>query len=82
MKNIESITNLKKKMSNILRKIWYWIVGYPAELTYWFEGKEFLVHVRKFRELKPNHITFMNVETEKYVAIKSDTPIKYILKQE
>jgi heme/copper-type cytochrome/quinol oxidase subunit 2 len=66
----------------ILINIWYWIVGYPAELTYWFEGSETTLKVRKFNEIKPNHITFKNMETEKYVVVKSDQPIKYIIREE
>ena len=66
----------------ILINIWYWFVGYPAELTYWFEGTETTLKVRKFKEVKPNHITFKNMETDKYVVVKSDNPIKYILREE
>ena len=66
----------------ILINIWYWFVGYPAELTYWFEGSETTLKVRKFKEVKPNHITFKNMETEKYVVVKSDQPIKYVLREE
>ena len=66
----------------ILINIWYWFVGYPAELTYWFEGSETTLKVRKFKEVKPNHITFKNMETEKYVIVKSDQPIKYIIREE
>ena len=66
----------------ILINIWYWFVGYPAELTYWFEGSETTLQVRKFKEVKPNHITFKNMETEKYVVVKSDQPIKYIIREE
>ena len=66
----------------ILTNIWYWIVGHPAELTYWFEGSETTLQVRKFKEVKPNHITFKNMETEKYVVVKSDQPIKYIIREE
>ena len=66
----------------ILINIWYWFVGYPAELTYWFEGSETTLKVRKFKEVKPNHITFKNMETEKYVIVKSDLPIKYIIREE
>ncbi|MBC8435420.1 MAG: hypothetical protein H8D84_00405 [Proteobacteria bacterium] len=66
----------------ILINIWYWFVGYPAELTYWFEGNENTLKVRKFKEVKPNHITFKNIETEKYVVVKSDQPIKYIIREE
>ena len=47
----------------ILTNIWYWIVGYPAELTYWFEGSETTLKVRKVKEVKPNHITLKNMET-------------------
>ena len=66
----------------ILINIWYWFVGYPAELTYWFEGSQTTLQVRKFKEVKPNHITFKNMETEKYVVVKSDQPIKYIIREE
>ena len=66
----------------ILINIWYWFVGYPAELTYWFEGSKTTLKVRKFKEIKPNHITFKNMETEKYVIVKSDQPIKYIIREE
>ena len=66
----------------ILINIWYWFVGYPAELTYWFEGSETTLKVRKFKEVKPNHISFKNIETEKYVIVKSDQPIKYIIREE
>ena len=65
----------------ILTNIWYWFVGYPAELTYWFEGSETTLTVRKFKEGKPNHITFKNIETEKHVVVKSDLPIKYIIRE-
>ena len=65
----------------ILTNIWYWIVGHPAELTYWFEGKAETLQVRKFDEVKPNHITFWNEATEKRIVIKSDQPIKYIIKE-
>ena len=66
----------------ILTNIWYWIVGHPAQLTYWFEGSETTLKVRKFKEVKPNHITFKNMETEKQVVVKSDQPIKYIIREE
>ena len=66
----------------ILTNIWYWIVGYPAALTYWFEGNETTLQVRKFKEIKHNHITFKNMETEKQVVVKSDEPIKYIIREE
>ena len=69
-------------MSKFFLNIWYLLVGFPAELTYWFEGTKTTVHVRKFREVKPNHIMFQNIETEKHVIIKSDIPIKYIIKEE
>ena len=62
--------------------IWFWIIGHPAELTYWFEGIETTLQVRKFKEVKPNHITFKNMETEKQVVVKSDEPIKYIIREE
>jgi|TARA_B100001971_G_scaffold177933_1_gene172610 hypothetical protein len=71
-----------RKIWSVLKAIWLWIVGHPAELTYWFEGNEYIVHVRKFREIKPNHIMFKNIETDKHVAIKSDQPIKYIIREE
>ena len=66
----------------ILINIWYWFVGYPAELTYWFEGSKTTLKVRKFKEVKPNHISFKNMETEKHVVVKSDLPIKYIIREE
>ena len=62
--------------------IWFWIVGHPMELTYWFEGTEFKVQVRKFKEVKPNHIVFKNMDTDKHVVVKSDVSIKYILREE
>jgi hypothetical protein len=62
--------------------IWFWIVGHPAELTYWFEGNEYIVAVRRFREIKPNHIMFKNMDTDKHVVVKSDVSIKYILREE
>ena len=65
-----------------LKAIWFWIVGHPMELTYWFEGTEFKVQVRKFKEIKPNHIIFKNIDSEKHVVIKSDVPIKYIIREE
>ena len=65
-----------------LKAIWFWFVGYPAELTYWFEGTEFKVQVRKFKEIKPNHIMFKNIDSDKHVVIKSDVPIKYIIREE
>ena len=65
-----------------LKAIWFWFVGYPAELTYWFEGTEFKVQVRKFKEIKPNHIIFKNIDSDKHVVIKSDVPIKYIIREE
>ena len=65
-----------------LKKKWYWIVGHPAQLTYWFEGKSETLQVKKFVEIKPNHIAFWNVETEKKIVVKSDYPIKYILREE
>ena len=42
---------------------------------------DFLIK-RKFKEIKPNHITFKNMETEKHVVVKSDLPIKYIIREE
>ena len=65
-----------------LKAIWFWIVGHPMELTYWFEGTEFKVQVRKFKEIKPNHIMFKNIDSDKHVVIKSDVPIKYIIREE
>ena len=65
-----------------LKAIWRWIVGSPAELTYWFEGIETMVKVRGFKEIKPNHIKFKNIETNKHVIIKSADPIKYIIREE
>ena len=65
-----------------LKAIWFLIVGYPMELTYWFEGTEFKVQVRKFKEIKPNHIMFKNIDSDKHVVIKSDIPIKYIIREE
>ena len=62
--------------------IWFWIVGHPMELTYWFEGNEYIVAVRRFREIKPNHIMFKNMDTDKHVVVKSDVSIKYILREE
>ena len=67
---------------SILKNICYWIVGHPAQLTYWFEGKSETLQVKKFVEIKPNHIAFWNVETEKKIVVKSDYPIKYILREE
>jgi len=69
-------------MSKFFLNIWYLLVGFPAELTYWFEGAKNTIHVRKFKEVKPNHIMFQNIETEKYVIVKSDIPIKYIIKED
>ena len=46
------------------------------------EGKAETLQVRKFNEIKPNHITFKNMETEKQVVVKSDEPIKYIIREE
>jgi hypothetical protein len=66
----------------ILKNIWYWIVGHPAQLTYWFEGRSETLQVRKFDEIKPNHIAFWNVATEKRIVVKSDQPIKYIIREE
>ena len=65
-----------------LKAIWFWIVGHPMELTYWFEGTEFKVQVRKFKEIKPNHIMFKNIDSDKHVVFKSDVPIKYIIREE
>ena len=74
-------------MSNILRKIWYWIVGYPAELTYWFEGKEFLVLDIKPDET-PTYVTPHGTEKKNYyirqdgesVIIDADEMINHIKK--
>jgi len=40
------------------------------------------VRVRKFKEVKLNHIMFQNTETKKHVIIKSEYPIKYIIREE
>tara|TARA_B100000949_G_scaffold205248_1_gene195295 strand:- start:25 stop:288 length:264 start_codon:yes stop_codon:yes gene_type:complete len=65
-----------------LKLIWLWIIGHPAELTYWFEGVQNIVRIRKFKEIKPNHIMFKNVETKKHVILKSSKAIKYIIREE
>ena len=65
-----------------LKAIWYWIVGHPAQLTFYYEGHENTVKVRKFKEIKPDHIAFKNMDTGKYVIVKSDQPIKYVLREE
>ena len=65
-----------------LKLIWLWIIGHPAELTYWFEGVQNIVRIRNFKEIKPNHIMFTNVETKKHVILKSSKVIKYIIREE
>ena len=60
----------------ILTNIWYWIVGYPAELTYWFEGNETTLQVRKFKEIKPKTLSWkecpMTNGRTTYEVVKSD----------
>ena len=73
---------IARKIWSGLKVIWLWIIGHPAELTYWFEGIQNIVRIRKFKEIKPNHIMFKNVETNKHVILKSSKAIKYIIREE
>jgi len=76
------IKNFFKCIWSVLKAIWFFIIGHPAELIYWWEGKENKVRVRKFKEVNPNHIMFQNTESKKHVVIKAEHPIKYIIKEE
>jgi len=76
------IKNFFKCIWSVLKAIWFFIIGHPAELIYWWEGKENKVRVRKFKEVKPNHIVFQNTESKKHVVIKAEHPIKYIIREE
>ena len=53
----------------------------PAELTYWHDGVQNVVHVDDFVELAPNLIQYEDTETKKRVKVKAEYPIKYILKE-
>ena len=76
------IKNFFKGIWSVLKAIWVFIIGHPAELTYWWEGAEIKVRVRRFREVKPNHIIFTNEDTKKHVVVKAEHTIKYIIREE
>ena len=76
------IKNFFNRIGSILKAIWILIIGHPAELTYWWENVEYKVRVRKFKEVKPNHIMFQNTESKKHVVVKAENPIKYIIREE
>lgn len=61
-------------MADVFRKV-------PAELTYWHDGVQNVVHVNDFVELAPNLIQYEDTETKKRVKVKAEYPIKYILKE-
>tara|TARA_B100000965_G_C19590416_1_gene757699 strand:+ start:509 stop:715 length:207 start_codon:yes stop_codon:yes gene_type:complete len=68
-------------MKQFFLNIWYLFVGAPADLTYWLEGEKVQVRVKEFRDLKPNGISYTNIETGKQVIIRS-TKLSFVLKEE
>ena len=76
------IKNFFKSICSFLKAVLAFIIGNPAELTYWWEGTEIKVRVRSFKEVKPIHILFTNDDTKKHVVVKAEHPIKYIIREE
>ena len=68
-------------MKKLFLKIWYWIVGAPADLTYWVGNTETKVRVKNFRDLSPNGISYTNFDNGKEVIVRA-VDLKYVLKEE
>ena len=68
-------------MKNFFLNIWYFFVGVPIDLTYWFNGQEVKVKVRNFSNIRAGRIKFKNIDTGK-VEIISSTDLKYKLIKE
>mgnify|MGYP001550457696 CR=1 FL=1 len=80
IKNITSQT--ASQIAETSKAIWLWLQGSPAELTYWIDGKQHVIMVRGFRQIKDNCIQFKNIETNKHVRVKTRLPIEYIIREE
>ena len=74
-------------MKKFFQSIWYLFVGAPAQLTYWLDGEKpsdssgTEGRVRHLRDLKPYGISYLNVDTDKKVIIRSAN-LSYIIKEE
>tara|TARA_Y100000590_G_scaffold454311_1_gene600880 strand:- start:1520 stop:1729 length:210 start_codon:yes stop_codon:yes gene_type:complete len=68
-------------MKNFFLNVWYFFVGVPIDLTYWFNGQEVNVKVRNFRNMRAGRITFKNIDTGKIETISSPD-LKYKIVKE
>tara|TARA_Y100001970_G_C14239601_1_gene864051 strand:+ start:1150 stop:1359 length:210 start_codon:yes stop_codon:yes gene_type:complete len=68
-------------MRNFFLNVWYFFVGVPIDLTYWFNGQEVNVKVRNFRNMRAGRITFKNIDTGKIETISS-SDLKYKIVRE
>ncbi len=68
-------------MRNFFLNVWYFFVGVPIDLTYWFNGQEVNVKVRNFRNMRAGRITFKNIDTGKIETISSPD-LKYKIVRE
>ncbi len=68
-------------MRNFFLNVWYFFVGVPIDLTYWFNGQEVNVKVRNFRNMRAGRITFKNIDTGKIETISSPD-LKYKIVKE
>jgi len=80
IKNITSQT--ASQLAETSKALQEWIVGRPAELTYWIKGDEQKVRIRSFKEISDNCIQFKNVDTNRHVRVKAEYPITYIIREE
>jgi len=67
-------------MKTVIQAIRDWIFGPPCELTYFFDDNKIVVSVNWFKEYKINHIAYKESESKKHVVVRTEYPIKYILK--
>ena len=86
---MKHVYHVMKKVAIITGKFVYWLYDsiaalfrkVPAELTYWHDGVQNMVHVDDFVELAPNMIQYEDSDSKKRVKVKAEYPIKYILKE-
>lgn len=83
MTSIKNITSqATSQIATSSKAVYEWIVGKPAELTYWIKGDEQKVRIRSFKEISDKCIQFKNVETNRHVRVKAEYPITYIIREE
>lgn len=60
-----------------------WVIGSPAELTYWIKGVEYKIpRIRDFKEITDRCIQYKNIDSGKHVRVKAEDRITYILREE